>query len=198
MTDFRRIAELDHIPIIRTDTEAYLADLIREEKIENVLEYGTAIGYSAAFFDNIESIKKVYSVEKDGYALEAAKHNLKTLGKNSGIELLSGDALKLTEIVKGMSGGKFDLIFIDGGKSHYLELVKEAMRLCKRGGYILSDDIWQRGLTKLNPLEAKRKHRTSMRNMQQYLDYITTAPELETTLLDIGDGLAVSKYLGNE
>ena len=196
MTDFRKLAEADHIPIIRRDTESYIAKVIRKEKIKLILEYGTAIGYSAAFFDGINEDTKVYSVEKDSYAFEAAKHNLKVLGREAKVELLLGDALTLTDGIKSISGGEFDLIFIDGGKSHYLDLVKEAMTLCKRGGIIMSDDIWQRGLTKMNPIEAKRKHRTSMRNMQEYLDYITTSAELDTELLDVGDGLAVSKYIG--
>ena len=112
------------------------------------------------------------------------------------MHLFLGDALKCTDRITEFSGGDFDLIFIDGGKSHYLELIKEAMKLCKVGGYILSDDIWQRGLTKMNPESVARKHRTSMRNMQEYLEYIKNTPELETEILDIGDGLAVSKYLG--
>ena len=196
MIDFRSLAEADHVPIIRRDTEEYLEKLIRKEKINNILEFGTAIGYSAAFFDAVSEKTRVCSVEKDEYAFEIAKHNLKSLGKEGKIQFILGDALRLTDTIKEMSGGEFDLVFIDGGKSHYLQLVKEAMQLCRIGGYILSDDIWQRGLTKINPLEAKRKHRTSMRNMQEYLEYITTAPELKTELLDIGDGLAISKYIG--
>ena len=197
MTDFRVLAELDHIPIIRRDTEAYIEKLIRKKRIKRVLEYGTAIGYSAAFFEGIIGSINICSVERDPYAFDAAKHNIKVLGKEERIKLFLGDALKITDEIHKASGGEFDLIFIDGGKSHYLELVKEAMKLCKLGGYILSDDIWQRGLTKMNPNDAKRKHRTSMRNMQEYLEYVTTAPELRTELLDIGDGLAVSELIRN-
>ena len=125
-----------------------------------------------------------------------AKANTKRFESSVRIHLIKSDALKATKAILKESGGNFDLVFIDGGKSHYLELIKEAMKLCKVGGYILSDDIWQRGLTKMNPESVARKHRTSMRNMQEYLEYIKNTPELETEILDIGDGLAVSKYLG--
>ena len=196
MTDFRNLAERDHIPIIRKDTEEYLEKLILKKKPKKLLEYGTAIGYSALFFAKVYSDLEVYSVEKDEYAFEIANRNIKRLEEGGRVYLFLGDALKCTDRITEFSGGDFDLIFIDGGKSHYLELIKEAMKLCKVGGYILSDDIWQRGLTKMNPEIVARKHRTSMRNMQEYLEYIKNTPELETEILDIGDGLAISKYLG--
>lgn len=196
MTDFRHIAGEDHIPVIRKDTEEYLGKLIIQKKPKRILEYGTAIGYSALFFAKASSDVEVYSVEKDEYAFEIARKNIERFNERERIHLLLGDALKSTDKIIELSGGNLDLIFIDGGKSHYLELIKEAMKLCKVGGYILSDDIWQRGLTKMNPESVARKHRTSMRNMQEYLEYIKNTPELETEILDIGDGLAVSKYLG--
>jgi len=194
-TDFRTIAELDHIPIIRRDTEEFLARFISKNKSKRILEYGTAIGYSALRFSEMKGIKEIVSVEKDEYAFEIAKKNISLFETSKDIKLYKGDALKITNKLIEETGGSFDLIFIDGGKSHYLELIKEAMKLCEIGGYILSDDIWQRGLTKMNPLDVKRKHRTSMRNMQGYIEYLKTSPCFETEILDIGDGLAVSKYI---
>ncbi|MBO4236134.1 MAG: class I SAM-dependent methyltransferase [Firmicutes bacterium] len=194
--DFRNIAEADHVPIIRRDTEEYLRRFISKNKIKHVLEYGTAIGYSAYFFSEICKCKAVFSVEKDEYAFEIAKRNLGMLDSLERIHLIKGDALRVTKMIIEESNAAFDLIFIDGGKSHYLELIQEAMKLCKVGGYILSDDIWQRGLTKMDPNAVARKHRTSMRNMQEYLEYICNTSELETEIFDVGDGLAESKYIG--
>ena len=195
-TNFRTIAEKDHIPIIRRDTEDFLRSFIKAHKIKKVLEYGTAIGYSSLFFSEINDSITVYSVEKDEYAYEIAKHNLMNSASLKRIHLVQGDGLKLTDTIKKKATDPFDLVFIDGGKSHYKELFCEATKLCKNGGYILCDDIWQRGLTNMDPKEVPRKHRTSMRNMNKFLEYIQAASFLETEIMDIGDGLSISRFLG--
>ena len=79
MTDFRNLAESDHIPIIRKDTEEYLEKLILKKKLKKLLEYGTAIGYSALFFAKVYSDLEVYSVEKDEYAFEIENRNIERL-----------------------------------------------------------------------------------------------------------------------
>ena len=194
--DFRGISERDHVPIIRKDTETFLLRFIKENRLKSILEYGTAIGYSSHVFSSISPEIDVFSVERDEYAFNIALHNLEKINLAKNVCLIKGDALKKTRKISELSKEGFDLIFIDASKSHYSELFREAMKLSKKGGYIICDDIWQRGLTKMDPSDVKRKHRTSMRNMNDFISFITTSSSLETRLLDIGDGLSVSRYKG--
>ena len=192
----RQISEENHIPIIRRDTELFLSDLIESYKPKRILEIGTAIGYSALFFGIKAPGAEIYSVEKDVFAASAAKHNIKTYGSAQNIHLLIGDGTKvLNKLIKDKTES-FDLIFIDAGKSHYIEFFNGALALSKKGTLILSDDISQRGGVDYKDSAIPRKHRTSIRNMQEYIKYLDERKDLETHFTDIGDGLAISIVRG--
>lgn len=191
---FRELSEYEHIPIIRRDTEEYLKKLIIKIKPEKILEYGTAMGYSGIILA-LNSDAEIYSIENDSFSFETAKHNISEMSLTERIHLIKGDAVEETEKLKKSGVTAFNLIFIDAAKSHYKRFMKAAKSVSKKGTYILSDDIWQRGLTMTDPKEVSRKHRTSMMGMKEYLRIITTDPLLKTEILDIGDGLAVSRYI---
>ena len=192
----RRISELNHIPIIRRDTELFLSELIGYYKPRRILEIGTAIGYSALFFGIKAPDSVVYSIEKDRFVAAAAKHNINTYGAAQNIHLFIGDGTKVLDKLIKENVEPFDLIFIDAGKSHYIEFFERALKLSKTSTMILSDDISQRGGLELKNTAIPRKHRTSIRNMQEFIKYLNEREDLENHFTDIGDGLAISIVRG--
>ena len=193
LTELRKVCEENHIPIIRRDTEAFIGKYIKKNKPEKILEIGTAVGYSAMFFANSCSKAKILSVDNDDYALAVAAANISKVGLDDRIELLHGDGAKVISKLKE----KYDVIFIDGGKSHYLEFIENIKRISHEGTVIISDDIGQRGMTEEDvdlSQKAYKKHRTSARRMNEFIEYIKESKDFETELHNIGDGLAVSIY----
>ena len=194
--ELRKLSEENYIPIIRRDTEEYLFDLIKRIKPQRILEIGTAVGYSALFFKLACPKAEVYSIERDPYVYEIALSNINKIGDTRDVNVLLGDGIKVLDKMIAENVDKFDLIFIDAGKSHYKEFMDRAIKLSRIGTYILSDDIMQRGEALEKVESLKRKHRTNSRNMIEYIDYLENLKTIKTQFLSIGDGLAVSHYIG--
>lgn len=192
----RLMAEEEYIPVIRRDTEMFLTSLLCVRKPKKILEIGTSIGYSAMYFSRICEDAQIYTIEKEEDILQIAKVNIEKFGISDRVHFLLGDGQeqchKLAD--KGIDG--FDFVLIDAAKSHYKRFIDAAIEICADDAIIISDDIWQRGVTVSEEYDKKAKHRTNGRRMNEYLEFITHVPYLDTSLLDIGDGLAFSVYKG--
>ena len=116
-----------------------------------------------------------------------AKENIQKAGKTKNIRLIEGDA---TEIIKQLKE-KYDLIFLDGAKGHYKYLLKESIDLLNPGGILISDNILYKGMVATDKLVVRRQ-RTIVNRMREYLRYICNHPQLNTGIIPIGDGLAIS------
>lgn len=196
LANLRKICQENHIPIIRRDTEEYISSCLKKLKPKNILEVGSCVGYSAMFFAHQCPEAHIVSLDIDGYALSAAKYNLNKAGLSHRVTFINGDAAKILKRITG----PFDLILIDGGKSHYIEFLENIRGIAKKGAVILSDDIGQRGMTgeEINLSEkAYRKHRTSAKKMNEYIEFLTNSLDFDTEFYQIGDGLAVSIYKQN-
>ena len=110
------------------------------------------------------------------------------------VHLLFGDGQEQTEKLryKGVKG--FDFVFIDAAKSHYKRFLESALEVCEDAALIVSDNILQHATTPLDPMEADRKHRTNIKSMRAFIDFITSDKRFDTTLLTTGDGMAVTLY----
>ncbi|PLX33291.1 MAG: O-methyltransferase [Clostridiales bacterium] len=184
----RKMAVERNIPVIQRESADIIRLLIRIAHIESILEIGTAIGYSASLFYGEMENGRITTIEKrPDSAIEAAE-NFKRLGYRN-IRILEGDAI---DVISGIDE-KFDMIFIDAGKSHYREYFDKAFPLLNNGGIIVSDNILMNGLT-LNYDMNVRKNRTMVRAMRGYIKFLCSHPSLKTTLMPVGDGLAVSHY----
>ncbi len=184
----RKLAVERNIPVIQRESADIIRLIIRIAHIKSILEIGTAIGYSASLFYGEMENGRITTIEKrPDCALEAAK-NFKMLGY-SNIRILEGNAV---DVITGIDE-KFDMIFIDAGKSHYREYFDKAFPLLNNGGIIISDNILMNGLT-LNYDMNVRKNRTMVRAMRGYIKFLCSHPCLKTTLMPVGDGLAVSHY----
>lgn len=178
----------DHIPIIMDDTLEYIYKLYENKKISSILEIGTAVGYSAICFTEIlKDNGFIDTIERDEQRISEAKENIKKAEVEEKINIISGDAVEILPTINK----KYDMVFIDAAKGKYPFFLKEALRLLNKDGIILADNILYKGYVMSD--YNKHKQRTAVRNLREYIKEVTENPNLETQILDIGDGLAVSR-----
>jgi predicted O-methyltransferase YrrM len=163
---------------------------------KKILEIGTAIGYSALIFEEaIVGKGKITSIEINEEKAEIARKNIAKYKKKDSvdIEVLTGDALDILPEINE----KYDIVFIDAGKSHYIKYFDLTNKLLEKNGVIISDNVLYKGMISSDHLVVKRK-RTIVRNMREYIDYIVSKDNFFTTILPLGDGIAISKKIGDE
>lgn len=178
----------NHIPIIMDDTWEYIYKLYENKKINSILEIGTAVGYSAICFTKILKDEGfIDTIERDEQRISEAKENIKKAEVEEKINIISGDAVEILPIINK----KYDMVFIDAAKGKYPFFLKEALRLLNSDGIILADNILYKGYVMSD--YNKHKQRTAVRNLREYIKEVTQNPNLETEILEIGDGLAVTK-----
>lgn len=194
--ELREIGERDGVPIIQKDTEAALNTFLSLTRPKKILEIGTAIGYSTLYFATFCKDAEIYTIEKDEDMYNAAQKNFAANEEGARIHSLLGDGEEQIENLREKGITDFDFVFIDAAKSHYRRFFDASVSVCKDNAMIISDNILIRGMTASYDIDRFRKHRTHIRNMRAYLDYITSKENLETSLMAIGDGIAVTIYRG--
>jgi len=178
----------NHVPIIMDDTLEYIYKLYENKPISSILEIGTAVGYSAICFTEI--LKEdgfIDTLERDEARIIEAKENIKKAEVEDKINIFEGDAVEILPTLNK----KYDMVFIDAAKGKYPFFLKEALRMLNDNGTILADNILYKGYVMSD--YNKHKQRTAVRNLREYIKEVTENPNLETEILEIGDGLAVSK-----
>lgn len=190
----RLYAEASHIPVITRDTENFLKIFIRASRPARILEIGTAIGYSACYMAALDPEIRVDTLECNPMAFKEAQRNLRELGYEDRVRLFAGDALELLdpEKRKPALAGPYNLVFLDGAKSRYREIFDLVLPLLSPGGAVVCDNVLMRGTVADDACDPLGKHKTSIRNMRGFLDYLTQHDALDTALLPVGDGLCVS------
>ncbi|MBC3899607.1 methyltransferase domain-containing protein [Acetobacterium malicum] len=186
--EFRKKALNDEIPIIHKEVQKHIELLIAANKIQTILEVGTAVGFSASIFAEAMGPKgHVDTIERNLNMVVQADENITSLGLKNQINLMVGDAQeKLAELDK-----KYDMIFLDGAKGHYIHLLDDCLRCLKPGGLLISDNVLFKGMVATNDLVIRRKI-TIVKRMRVYLETIANHPQLITSILPLGDGLALS------
>lgn len=178
----------EHIPIIMDDTLEIVDKILTKLKPERILEIGTAVGYSAMCFSEYLSANgKIDTIERDEERIKQAKENIKKVEVENKINILEGDAVEILPTLEGT----YDMIFIDAAKGKYPFFLKEALRMLAKDGIILADNILYKGYVMSD--YNKHKQRTAVRNLREYIAEVTNNPNLETQILEVGDGLAITK-----
>lgn len=178
----------EHIPILMDDTLEVILKVLKEEKPKKILEIGTAVGYSAiCFAQEIDKDATIDTIELDKERAKEAIENFKNMELENRINLIQGNAV---EILPTLKEG-YDIVFIDAAKGKYPIFLKEAIRLLKNNGLILADNVLYKGyvLSDYN----KHKQRTAVTHLREYLKEIEENPVLDSEILHIGDGLAISR-----
>ena len=178
----------EHIPIIMDDTLFEIAKRMKELKPTKILEIGTAVGYSAICFSKfLGDNGKIDTIERDIDRANEAIENIKKMELEDKINVIIGDAVEILLDLKD----KYDMIFIDAAKGKYPFFLKESLRLLADNGIIFADNILYKGYVMSD--YNKHKQRTAVRNLREYIKEVTESPNLETEILEVGDGLAVTK-----
>lgn len=187
--EIKKEALADRVPIIRSETASLLKFLISLVKPMRILEVGTAVGYSAIMMSEVmPKGAKITTIEKFEPRIPIAKENFRRAGKEDVITLLEGDAL---EWLKRLHG-PYDMIFMDAAKGQYIHFFPEIMRLLADGGLLISDNILQDGDIMESRFAVTRRNRTIHSRMREYLYTLKHTDDLVTSLIPIGDGVAVS------
>ncbi|WP_430886409.1 O-methyltransferase [Fusibacter sp. JL216-2] len=177
-----------NVPIIQPEVGRFIEQLIVMNNVHSVLEIGTAIGFSALVFADAMKSGKVDTIERSELMIGRAKENLKMAPKTVEINLYEGDAL---ELVKEMRG-PYDMIFIDAGKGHYKQFLDDCIKQLKPGGLVVSDNVLFKGMIAQPRESVRRRVRTIHGRMRNYLSFLMEHPDLDTSILPLGDGLAIS------
>lgn len=178
----------EHIPIIMDDTLEVVAKILQEKRPTRILEIGTAVGYSAMCFSEYLAENGVIdTIERDEQRVTQAKENIKKVEVEEKINIYEGDAVELLPTFQET----YDIVFIDAAKGKYPFFLKMSKRMLKPDGIILADNILYKGYV-LSDYNL-HKQRTAVRNLREYIKETTENPDLETQILEVGDGLAISR-----
>lgn len=186
--EMKQYAEVNNVPIMMDEGIDFLTTFILKNHVKNVLEIGTAIGYSAIMMALVDPNVKITTIERDEIRYLEALKNVKAFGLENRITLIYNDAfnVKLDE--------KFDLIFIDAAKAQNIKLFEMFERNLEYRGVIITDNLKFHGLVDKKEEEIKSKNlRALVRKIKDYVDYLKTNEKYNTEFFEVGDGISVSK-----
>lgn len=176
------------LPIIHKEIGQFIKLIIKQLNAKSIIEVGTNVGYSSIFMSNaMNNEGKVVTLERSEKFYQEAIENIKKFELEKNIEVHYGDAVESLDNING----SFDMAFIDAAKSYYTTFFDKCCKMMKPGGIILSDNVLYQGMIASDDLVVRRK-KTLVRNMREYLEYISHDERYVTSVLPLGDGLAVT------
>ena len=178
------------VPIIRRETAALLKTLVAAKAPRAILEIGTAVGYSALLMARVMPADcRITTIEKYEKRIPIARENFRLAGEEERITLQEGEA---DEILDRLKGSYFDFVFMDAAKGQYLAWLPKLMELMPAGAVLVSDNVLQDGDIVQSRFAVERRNRTSHARMREYLYELKHNSALETSILPVGDGVALS------
>jgi len=188
----------EDIPIIEVEVKRMLEVLIKASQVKSILEVGTAIGYSSLIFAramNFEGYVKSYEIDEKMHQIATSNHNKfkEKYGIELNIDLILSDAKTSLEKDEDL----YDMIFIDAAKAHYQKFYDQITNNLKEGSIIVSDNVLFKGMIATDEY-VKRRKITIVKRMRNYLDFLMNHENLTTTVIPIGDGVAISYYDGGK
>ena len=192
-------ANRDNVPIIRKSMQRFLKLMLELKKPKNILEVGTAVGFSAILMAQYsQSDCHITTIEKYEKRIPVAKENFLKSGFNDKITLIEGYAKDiLNELLENENGddkfaGRYDMIFMDAAKGQYINFLPNAVKLLKKGGVLITDNVLQDDTVIQSKFTVVRRDRTIHKRMREYIRALMQSDELTTDILQLGDGISVS------
>ena len=193
LEDIEKEALSADVPIIRREMQSFLKVLLLMQKPARILEVGTAVGFSALLMSEYApEVCRITTIENYEKRIPIARENFKRAGKEEEITLIEGDA---ADVLRDLEG-EFDLIFMDAAKGQYIHYLPDVMRLLAEGGCLVSDNVMQDGDVIESRFAVERRNRTIHARMREYLYELKHRNDLVTSILPLGDGVAVSVKKG--
>lgn len=178
----------NHIPILMDDTLEEIEKILKVEKPKRILEVGTAVGYSASMFAKYTEDECIIdTIEIDEERAKEALENTKKIGVSNRINIMVGNAVEILPTLNN----EYDIVFIDAAKGKYPIFLKEGLRMIKNNGLILADNILYKGYVMSDYNEHKQ--RTAVRHLREYIKEITENEICDSKILEVGDGLAITR-----
>ncbi len=187
-----KYADEKGVPIMEKDGIVFLSEFVKLNKIKNILEIGTAIGYSAINMALADEDVNVTTIERDKTRYIEAVKNVKKLKLDDRITLILADALDFN------TSEMYDLIFIDAAKSQYMKFFTKFSKNLKPRGYIVTDNIKFHGLVSSDKTKMSKNLRQLVSKLERYIVFLKDNKEYKTRFFDIGDGVAISRRKKNE
>ena len=179
----------DRVPIIRKEMQSFLKVLLMIKRPMRILEVGAAVGFSSILMSEyMPEGGHITTIENYDKRIPIARANFKRAGKEEQIDLIEGDAL---EVMHGLEG-PYDLIFVDAAKGQYIHYLPEVMRLLGTDGVLVSDNVLQEGAINEARFAVERRNRTIHSRMREYLYELKHHDQLQTSIIPLGDGVALS------
>ena len=179
----------DRVPIIRKEMQSFLKVLLMIKRPMLILEVGAAVGFSSILMSEyMPEGGHITTIENYDKRIPIARANFKRAGKEEQIDLIEGDAL---EVMHGLEG-PYDLIFVDAAKGQYIHYLPEVMRLLGTDGVLVSDNVLQEGDIIESRFAVERRNRTIHSRMREYLYELKYHDQLQTSIIPLGDGVALS------
>ncbi len=189
LNEIEKAALEAQVPIVRRSTQSLLKFLLALIRPEKILEVGTAVGFSALLMSEYGPEHcRITTIEKQEQRILAARENFRQAGREDRITLLEGDA----QDILGRLTGSYDMIFMDAAKGQYIHFFPEVLRLLVPGGLLVSDNVLQDGDIIQSRFAVTRRNRTIHARMREYLYQLKHHPMLESVVLSVGDGVALS------
>jgi predicted O-methyltransferase YrrM len=177
------------VPIVQKETATFLEFMVSMKKPLRILELGTAIGFSSILmYEAAGTDPEITTIERDSKMIELAKVNLSRFNLQDKIKIEEGDCLDILEKLQE----PFDLIFMDAGKGHYNHFLPHCLRLLSKDGIIIADNVLFRGMVATDEL-VKRRKITIVKRMRTYLDLVSNDTNLITSVIPMGDGIAITR-----
>lgn len=184
-----------YVPIIRKETQSFLKVMLEMRRPVRILEVGTAVGFSAILMSEYAPVgAEITTIENYEKRIPIARENFRRVGKEGQITLIEGDAM---EVLKTLDG-PYDFVFMDAAKGQYIAYLPEVLRILEKGGVLVSDNVLQNGDIIESRFAVERRDRTIHSRMREYLYTLKHHPQLESCIIPLGDGVAVSVKKGAE
>lgn len=188
LKDLENYAIKEHVPIVQKEVASFLKFMVTIQKPKKILELGTAIGYSSILMNIASNGKSIITtIEREKDMIDIAKKNIQDYGLENMIKILEGDCLEILPKLED----KYNLIFMDAGKGHYNDFLPYCLNLLEYRGIIIADNVLFRGMVASDELVQRRKI-TIVKRMRSYLDMLCNNKELVTSVIPIGDGIAIT------
>ncbi|KEH98224.1 O-methyltransferase [Clostridium botulinum] len=188
LKELKEFAIKEQVPIVQDEVANFLKFMVLSNKPKKILELGTAIGYSSILMNMACNGQcEITTIERDENMISIAKNNIVKYGFNDKIKILQGDCLEILPTIDE----QFDLIFMDAGKGHYNHFLPHCMRMLKKDGMIIADNVLFRGMVASDDL-VKRRKITIVKRMRSYLEMVSSDENLITSVIPMGDGVAIT------
>lgn len=185
--EMEKYAKDNNIPIIEKDSIAFIMKFIKANDVKDILEIGSAIGYSSILMASVKEDVKITTIERDETRYMECLKNVKNCEMQSKINVVCQDALEVN-----LSGVSYDLIFIDAAKGQYTKFFEKYKYFLKPGGVIITDNLKFHGHVGNRSQIASRNLKQLVGKIEKYIDFLKNNDEFETKFYDVGDGLSVS------